>query len=142
MIGKVQKPQQQKDRAPKMNAEAGFRYSYLQGVYEDTLDDWKDNPTTENTLKLGWSIAELEGGLRNVNATAEPVYPNAFFHHLLTMDGQTLCALPADMVEVAIKLEPSMLRHYGLTRPNPAAIFKELSSGGGTTYVTYFGNDL
>lgn len=125
-----------------MYAEGTFRYDYLRGQYEDALEDWKEDCRSENTLKLGWAIAEVEGGLRDVNDVDEPIYPNAFFHHLVTMDGQTLCALPAEMVEMSIRLEPSMLRHFGLTRPHPVAIYKETLSGGTTRMVAYFGNDL
>lgn len=125
---------------PTMDIEDTFRYNYLQQVYEDTLDDWKEDATTENTLSLGWAIAELEGALRSIDRVDQPIYPNTYFHHLLTMDGQTLRALPAQMVETTISLDASMLRHYALTRPHPVVIFKEVASEGGSRSVAYLGN--
>lgn len=125
-----------------MFIEPMYRYEYLRRVFDSILEDWQNNPTTENTLDLGWSIIECEGGLRNVENVDEPVYPSGYFRHLLTMDGQTLCALPAEIVDMAMRLDPSMARHYGLTRPKPVALFKETVVGAGTKIVAYFGDDL
>lgn len=125
-----------------MPSDASNRQRYLHDNYAQSLDKWTDDPNSENTIKLGWAIMELETMLRDRGSNLPPFYPNEYFRHLHTMDARTLWTVPSEIMETALELEPSMARHFGLTRTHPVVIFKERNEEGDNRGVIYFGGNL
>lgn len=118
------------------------RQSYLLNTYERSLEEWQESQSAADTISLGWAIIELDSSLYEEGDRDGPQYPREYFEHLLTMDANTLRSIPSLIMEAALELEPSMRRHYGVTRIHPVVLFKEPGRGRETVSVIYFGGDL